>query len=136
VKRVIPLALFIMISNVSLYSMKRPRPDDQKALVIEYGPSHKKVDVDSNQLFSDEWKRRMIFFGFQVQMNLEYIMPPEQLAQLRETYGKHGKINHPEYGPLLEQFYLASMNNIYAPRELQKIGGPSVSFVDDKIVFE
>lgn len=135
-KRVVTLALFIMISNVSLYGMKRPRPDIQNALVTEYGPSHKKVDVESNQLFSDELKRRMIFFGFQVAMNLDHTMPHEQLVQLSEIYAQHGKINHPEYGPLLEQFHLASMNNIYAPKELQKIGGPVVRFIDDKIVFE
>ena len=137
-KKIMVMIIPMVLMNSTTYGMKRPHPDEHNALAKASGPADKKREINTEQpsIFTDELKRGIIFQSLQIQMNLEYKLPHEQLVQLRDAYMQHGKVDDPTYGPLLDQLHMAFMNNIYAPRGKQKIGGPQMKILDDKIVFE
>jgi hypothetical protein len=137
-KKIMAMIIPMVLINSAAYGMKRPHPGEQNVLANTSGPLGKKREINTEQpsIFTDELKRGIIFQSLSIQMNLEYKLPREQLVQLRDAYMQHGKVDDPTYGPLLDQLHMAFMNNIYAPRGKQKIGGPQMKIVDDQIVFE
>jgi hypothetical protein len=135
-KKMLALVVPFVVTNPMIYGMKRPRPDTQNILVTEYGPSHKKVEGDTRPSFlTPELQRGIVFLGFKVRMNLEDTMPREQLDQFQKNFENYGITGEDKLGLLLQQFYMASMNNIHAGSRA-KMGGPDKYIVNGEIVFE
>jgi hypothetical protein len=131
VKRIVTAAILALISNVSLYGMKRPASSD-----LSLQAPDKKREVDRHPSFmTDELRRGVIFCAFKVKMRLDESMPRQELDQFQKNFEDFGITGENKLGILLQQFYMASMNNIHAGSKA-KLGGPDMYIVNDEIVFE